>query len=99
MTRLTVHRQDHPLAQAHSPTPAQGGRVVYVICGYDGCPQRRVLTRAQWQAELRRRQQADARQQRFQVWDATWAARLEAAQARQRVIDARWAGRREEGTS
>ena len=35
MTRLTVHRQDHPLAQAHSPTPAQSGTVVYVICGYE----------------------------------------------------------------
>ena len=93
MTRHTVHRQDHPLAQAHSPTPAQGGRVVYVICGYDGCPQRLVLARAQWQAELRRRQQ------QFQAWDATWAPWLEAAQARQRVIDARWAGRREEDTS
>ncbi len=40
MTRPTVHRQDHPLAQAHSPTPAQGGTVVYVICGYDGAPAR-----------------------------------------------------------
>ena len=70
-----------------------------MICGYDGCPQRLVLARAQWQAELRRRQQADARQQQFQAWDATWAPRLEAAQARQRVIDARWAGRREGDTS
>jgi hypothetical protein len=99
MSSPTVHRQDHPLAQAHSPLPAQGGRVVYVICGYDGCPQRLVLARAQWQAELRRRRQADARQQQFQAWDATWAPRLEAAQARQRIIDARWAGRREEDTS
>jgi hypothetical protein len=96
MTRPTVHRQDHPLAQAHSPTPAQGGTVVYCVCGYAGCRQRLVLARAQWQAELRRRQQADVRQQTFQAWDAAWAPRLEAAQARQRAIDARWAGRREE---
>ena len=98
MTRPAVHRKDHPLAQAHSPLLSQGGTVVYVICGYDDCPQRLVLARAQWQAELRRRQQADARQQQFQAWDATCAPRLEAAQARQRVIDARWAGRREEDT-
>jgi hypothetical protein len=58
-----------------------------------------VLARAQWQAELRRRQQEAARQQQFQTWDATWAPRLEAAQARQRVIDAWWVGRREEDTS
>jgi hypothetical protein len=62
MTRSTVHRQDHPLAQAHSPALAHGGTVVYVICSYDGCPQRLVLARAQWQAELRRRRRTSARE-------------------------------------
>ena len=55
MTRRTVHRQDHPIAQAHRPTLAQGGTVVDVICGDDGCPQRLVLARAQWQAARARR--------------------------------------------
>jgi hypothetical protein len=98
MTRRTVHRQDHPLAQAHSPTLAQGGTVVYVICGDDGCPQRLVLARAQWQAELRRRRRSSARLDAAVARRETAAADLDAAWARQWQQDARWAGRREEDT-
>jgi hypothetical protein len=96
MTRPTVHRQDHPLAQAHSPTLAQGGTVVYVIYGDDGCPQRLVLAAAQWQAELRRRRRSSARLDAEEARHSGAAGDLEAAWARQRAIDARWAGRREE---
>jgi hypothetical protein len=90
MTRPTVHRQDHPLAQVHSPTLAQGGTVVYVICGYDGCQQRLVLALAQWQAERRRRRQAKGRLDAAVARREVAADNLDAAWARQRQQDARW---------
>ena len=96
MTRPTVRRQDHPLAQAHSPTLAQGGTVVYVICGDDGCPQRLVLALAQWQAERRRRRRSSTRLAAAVARREVAADNLDAAWARQRQQDARWAGRREE---
>ena len=50
---MTKHRSDHPLSMAHSPTPA--GQLVYVVCGFDGCDQRRAVTAALWAEELARR--------------------------------------------
>jgi hypothetical protein len=43
------------LAQAHSPTPGASGQVVYVVCGWQGCPQRRVVPVALWETEMARR--------------------------------------------
>lgn len=46
---------EHPLEQAHSPLQAIAQHVVYVICGWQGCLQRRQLSAYEWQEELRRR--------------------------------------------
>jgi hypothetical protein len=58
VTKAQICRSTHPLDQAHSPTPAASGQVVYVVCGWQGCPQRRVVRDGDWQAALARRQAA-----------------------------------------
>jgi hypothetical protein len=60
-------KKHHPPDQAHSPTYAASGLVVYVVCGFWGCPQRLAVDRAVWEAELARRQ---ARSGGVQVWHA-----------------------------
>jgi hypothetical protein len=60
-------KKAHPLDQAHSPTYAASGLLVYVVCGFWGCPQRLVVDRAVWEAQLARRQ---ARSGGVQVWHA-----------------------------
>lgn len=51
---------DHPLSLAHSPSYAVTGQVVYVICGWQGCPQRLAVDAARWRAEELRRHEAKA---------------------------------------
>lgn len=53
-------RKRHPLDQAHSPTAAQAGTLVYVVCGWQGCAQRLEVDAAVWQAELARRSRGGA---------------------------------------
>lgn len=45
----------HPLDQAHSPTPNAAGTRVYVVCGYDGCQSRKAVDAVVWEAEAARR--------------------------------------------
>ena len=47
----------HNLWCATFPTPSQDGTRVYVVCA---CDRPRVVTPAQWQAEINRRAQAGA---------------------------------------
>ena len=52
---------EHPLSAAHSATVSLDGRVVYVVCGWNGCAQRRVVAADVWEArEDRRRASAAA---------------------------------------
>jgi hypothetical protein len=68
MSKRTVHRADHPLSMAHSPTPAGAGETIYVVCGFDGCDQRRAVTAALWMEECARRDTyADAQRDLFPV--------------------------------
>jgi hypothetical protein len=90
MQRTVVHRQDHPLAQAHTPTLAPGGTVVDVVCSCDGRSQRLVLALAPWQAERRRRRRSSARLDAAVARREAAADDLDAAWARQRQQDARW---------
>jgi len=46
---------DHPLAMAHTEAAAAHGLLVYVVCGWQGCPQRLEVDAAVWQAEPPRR--------------------------------------------
>ena len=48
-------KKHHPLSAAHSPTYAASGLVVYVVCGFKGCPQRLEVDAAVWQAAMARR--------------------------------------------
>jgi hypothetical protein len=45
----------HPLHSAYSATPAQARPMVYVICGWQGCPKRRLVATSEWALELHRR--------------------------------------------
>jgi hypothetical protein len=51
--------QHHPLDQAHTPTEAASGLVVYVVCGFDGCAQRLEVDAAVWREEEARRRAAE----------------------------------------
>jgi hypothetical protein len=43
------------LAQAHSTSLATSGHRIYLVCGWQGCAQRRVVPVALWETELARR--------------------------------------------
>jgi hypothetical protein len=60
----------HPLDEAHSPTPAMSGTVVYVVCGHLGCTERLAVDVAVWEAEMARRR---ALSEGVQVWHARGA--------------------------
>jgi hypothetical protein len=68
MTRPERCRTQHPLSQAHSPTPAASAQVVYVVCGWQGCPQRRVVPVALWEAEVARRSRAPSQEAPHDGW-------------------------------
>jgi hypothetical protein len=53
----------HPLWAASNATPAASGQVVYVVCGWQGCAQRRVVPVAAWETEVARRAQDGPRQE------------------------------------
>jgi hypothetical protein len=59
--------QHHPLDQAHTPTEAASGLLVYVVCGARGCPQRLAVDAAVWREERRRR---GTQSEGVQVWHA-----------------------------
>ena len=48
----------HPLSMAHTEAAAANGLLVYVVCGWQGCPQRLEVDAAVWQAEVARRGKA-----------------------------------------
>jgi hypothetical protein len=59
--RYTYCPKHNPeLGMAHTPTERPDGQVVYVVCGWQGCPQRLALPAEVWQEELRRRAEAPA---------------------------------------
>jgi hypothetical protein len=60
-------KKRHPLDQAHSAQATPTGALVYVLCGWQGCPQRLEVDAAVWNAELARRA---ARFAGVQVWHA-----------------------------
>jgi len=43
---------------AHTEAAAANGLLVYVVCGWQGCPQRLEVDAAVWQAEVARRGKA-----------------------------------------
>jgi len=51
-------KKHHPIDQAHSPQATPTGALVYVVCGWQGCPQRLEVDAAVWEAELARRRAA-----------------------------------------
>jgi len=49
-------KKHHPLDQAHSPVSTSTGALVYVVCGWQGCPQRLEVDEKVWcEAQARRR--------------------------------------------
>ena len=54
---------DHPLAMAHTEAAAAHGLLVYVVCGWQGCPQRLEVDAAVWRAEELRRRAALAQEE------------------------------------
>lgn len=60
MTKTQRCLGEHPLSLAHSAQVAASGQMVYVVCGWQGCPQRRLVAVGEWDAELARRQEASA---------------------------------------
>ena len=61
MTRQQHCLAARPLDQAHSAQASASGQVVYVVCGWQGCPQRRLVRVDEWQAIVARRQAAEER--------------------------------------
>ena len=60
MTKAQRCLAEHPLSLAHSAQAAASGQVVYVVCGWQGCPQRRLVAAGAWDAEVARRREASA---------------------------------------
>jgi hypothetical protein len=52
-------KKHHALGMAHSPSYAVTGQLVYVICGWGGCPQRLEVDEKVWREEEARRRTAD----------------------------------------
>lgn len=59
MTKAQRCLVEHPLSAAHSAQASASGQVVYVVCGWQGCPQRLLVRADDWEAEVERRQVAE----------------------------------------